>query len=141
MVCGDITTIPGLPESLGFLPLDESDPPTPPPGYHEEARYAVLGGRIVQTWEEVVDPPAPPRIFSKLKLKLALATGGYLAAVKELLAGIDVAPGYSAAEAFADATNIAENHPGFAAAVGAAKQTLGVTDEQVEAVLAASVVD
>lgn len=140
-VCGDITTIPGLPESLGFLPFDETPAPEPREGYHEEARYAVADGRIVQSWVEVANPPPPPRVFSKLKLKGAIATAGLLPAFKEMLAGMEVAPGYTAQEAFDDAVNLSEAHPKFADAVAVAKQILPVTDEQIEAILAASVAE
>ncbi len=44
-----------------------------------------------------------------------------------------------ASDAFADAVNLSESNDGFKAAVQAAKTALGVTDEQVEAILAASV--
>ena len=140
---GDLSAIPGLPESLGFLPLDETaEPETPAPeGSHYEARYAETDGRIAQSWIAVADPPAAPRVFSKLKIKGAIATAGLLTAFKQLLEGIIVAEDYTAAEAFNDAANISEAHPGFAAAVTAAKAALGVTDEQVEAILAAATLE
>lgn len=126
---------------IGWYRLDESPMPEPREGYHFEARYAVADGRIVQSWAEVQDPPPPPRVFSKLKLKGAIATAGLLPAFKELLAGMEVAPGYSAQEAFDDAVNLSEAHPKFADAVAVAKQILPVTDEQIEAILAASGAD
>ncbi len=123
----------------GFYPIvevDEIDAPS------REFRYTLVddehGGHIEQ---RTVIPPPPPRVFSKLKLKGAIATAGLLPAFKELLAGMEVAPGYTAQEAFDDAVNLSEAHPRFVEAVDIAKQVLAVTDEQVEEILAASVAE
>lgn len=142
-VCGQ------LPEdylnSIGWYRLEESPAPEPREGYHFEARYAYDDAenptKIEQSWAEVADPPPPPRVFSKLKLKGAIATAGLLPAFKEMLSGMEVAPGYTAKEAFDDAVNLSEAHPKFADAIAVAKQILPVTDEQIEAILAASVAD
>lgn len=142
---GDLSVVPGLLESLGYYLVEESEEPTPQTGYHEEKRYAYDDAenptKIVQTWVQVEDPPAPPRVFSKLKLKGAIAQAGLLSAFKDMLSGMEVATGYSALEAFNDAVNLSEAHPKFADAIAVAKQTLPVTDEQIEAILAASVAD
>lgn len=138
-----------LPESylnsIGWYRLEETPAPEPREGYHFEARYAYDSAeaptRVVRSWAEVQDPPPPPRVFSKLKLKGAIATAGLLPAFKEMLSGMEVAPGYTAKEAFDDAVNLSEAHPKFADAVAVAKQILPVTDEQIEAILAASVAD
>jgi len=141
-VCGQ------LPEdylnSIGWYRLDELPGPNPRDGYHLEPRYAYddeAPTKIEQSWVEVEDPPPPPRVFSKLRLKSAIATAGLLPAFKDLLAGMEVAPGYSAQEAFDDAVNLSEAHPRFVEAVDIAKQVLAVTDEQVESILAASVAE
>lgn len=129
--------------SIGWYRLDELPGPNPRDGYHLEPRYAYDDAenptKIEQSWAEVQDPPAPPRVFSKLKLKGAIATAGLLPAFKEMLSGMEVAPGYTAKEAFDDAVNLSEAHPKFADAVAVAKQILPVTDEQIESILAASV--
>lgn len=131
--------------SQGWYRLRETPMPTAREGYHVERRYAYDDAgaptAIVESWVEVQDPPPPPRVFSKLKLKGAIATAGLLPAFKELLSGMEVAPGYTAKEAFDDAVNLSEAHPKFADAVAVAKQILPVTDEQIEAILAASVAD
>lgn len=125
--------------------LTETPAPETQDGYHAEPRYAYDSEEapttIVQSWEVVQDAPPPPRVFSKLKLKGAIATAGLLPAFKEMLSGMEVAPGYTAKEAFDDAVNLSEAHPKFADAVAVAKQILPVTDEQIEAILAASVAD
>lgn len=138
-----------LPESYynsqNWYRLTETPMPEPRTGYHYEQRFAYDNDeaptRIVQSWIEVEDQPPPPRVFSKLKLKGAIATAGLLPAFKELLSGMEVVPGYTAKEAFDDAVNLSEAHPKFADAVVVAKQILPVTDEQIEAILAASVAD
>lgn len=147
VVVGDITTVPGLPESLGFLPLEETPEPSEPApaGSHYEPRYALDDEEeptaITQTWVAAEDPPAPPRTFSKFRLKLAIADAGFLQQFEQLLAAVEVKPGYSGAAAFADAVTLDEDHPKFAEAVAAVKQTFGLTDEQIEAILAASVAE
>ena len=142
VVIGDITTIPGLPESLGFLPLDETPMPEQPApeGSHYEPRFSVIDERIAETWVAVQDPPPPPRTFSKFKLKLAIAGAGFLSQFEQMLAQVEVLPGYTGAAAFADAVTLDEDHPKFAAAVALAKQEFGLTDEQVEEILTNSVV-
>ena len=147
LVTGDLSVVPGLLESLGYYRLVETDMPTPPEGYHEEKRYAYDDAEhptvIVQTWAEVEDPPAPPRTFSRLKLKIALAKQGLLQQFLAVLQNIELVPnsGYMASEAFGDAVTLSEGFEGFGDAVSAVKTALGVTDAQVEAILAASVAD
>lgn len=131
--------------SQGWYRLETTPAPETQDGYHAEPRYTYdseeAPTRILQTWEVVQDPPPPPRVFSKLKMKGAIATAGLLPAFKEMLSGMEVTTGYSALEAFNDAVNLSEAHPKFADAVAVAKQILPVTDEQIEAILAASVAD
>lgn len=140
---GDITTVPGLPESLGFLLFDATPQPEQPApeGSHYEPRYSVIDERVAETWVAVPDPPPPPRTFSKFKLKLAIANAGFLPQFEQMLAQVEVLPGYTGAAAFADAVTLDEDHPKFAAAVSLAKTEFGLTDEQVEAILAASVAE
>ena len=139
---GDLSTIPGLLESLGWkLVRRPQAPDDPREGYHYEQRYADGEDGIQVSWVEVEDPPPPPRTFSKFKLKLAIANAGFLAQFEQMLAQVEVLPGYSGAAAFADAITLDEDHPKFAAAVAMAKQEFGLTDEQVEAILAASVAE
>lgn len=134
-VCGDITTIPGLPESLGFLPFDETPAPEPREGYHEEARYAVADGRIVQSWVEVANPPPPPRVFSKRKLYRALSAAEVWAPAKSYMEQA------GCWEDWEYATTLDEDDPLLVAAIAALKAQLGLTDEQIEAILAASVAE
>ena len=127
--------------TLGYHPFDESPRPSEDPaaGTHWEPRYALADGRIAQSWAQVPDQPAPPRTISRFKLKLAIAQAGLLGSFTQLLSGVQVAPGYTGADAFADAVTLDEDNPKFKDAVAAAKQAFGLTDEDVERILAASV--
>ena len=127
--------------SLGYHPLDEAQRPSEDPaaGTHWEARYALDGGDVVQSWVQVENPPPPPRTFSKFRLKLAIASAGFLPQFEQLLASVEVLPGYSGAAAFADAVTLDEDNEKFKDAVKAVKSQFGLTDEQVEEILAASV--
>ena len=134
-VSGDITVIPGLPESLGLLPLSETPAPeTVREGWHWEARYAVTDGHIVQSWVEVEDPPAPPREFSKRKLYRALANAGVW---NETKAYMETAGCW---EDWEYATTLEENDPLLVAAIGALTTQLSLSAEQVEEILANSVI-
>ena len=86
----------------------------------KEARKAV-GGRV--------------RSFSKIRLKIAIAKIGKLSELEAWLASLEVAPGYSALEAWNDAQVIQDDFEGFTRFYEAAKIALGVTDEQAAAIL------
>ena len=107
-----------------------------------ETNYDVSedGTRLLQSF---FVPPRAPRTFSKLKLKMVLAQAGLLQQFLSVLQGVELieGSGYMASDAFADAVNLSESNDGFKAAVKAAKNALGVTDEDVERILAASVAD
>jgi hypothetical protein len=132
---GDLSTIPGCLESLGFLPVDEAEKPDPAEGCHVEARYAEEGGRIKQSWVQVQNPPPPPRVFSKRKLYRALAAAGVWAQAKAYMEGA------GCWEDWSYATTLDEDDPILVDAAEALKSQLGLTDEQVEAILAASVAE
>lgn len=128
--------------SQGFLPLDRMDPPTEilPRGQCYAPRYRIDDGRCVEYWV-VVQGEIHPRTISKFKLKLAIAQAGLLSQFTALLAQVEVAPGYMGDEAFADAVTLDEDNHKFADAVQRVKTQFGMTDEQVEEILAASVAD
>lgn len=136
-VCGQ------LPEdylnSIGWYRLEETPAPEPRDGYHFEARYAYDSAeaptRVVRSWAEVQDPPPPPRSLSKRKLYRALGAAGIWEGAKSYMEGAGVW------EDWQFATTLDEDDPLIVAAVAALKQSLGLTDEQVEAILAASVAE
>ena len=136
-VCGQ------LPEdylnSIGWYRLEETPMPKPREGYHYEARYAYDSAeaptRVVRSWAEVQDPPPPPRSLSKRKLYRALGAAGIWEGAKSYMESA------GCWEDWQYATTLDEDDPLIVAAVAALKQSLGLTDEQVEAILAASVAE
>ncbi|MBQ1242510.1 MAG: hypothetical protein IIX99_04840 [Oscillospiraceae bacterium] len=136
-VCGQ------LPEdylnSIGWYRLEETPMPEPREGYHFEARYAYDSAeaptRVVRSWAEVQDPPPPPRSLSKRKLYRALGAAGIWEGAKSYMESA------GCWEDWQYATTLDEDDPLIVAAVAALKQSLGLTDEQVEAILAASVAE
>lgn len=122
----------GLPP---YLPVVDERPTT------DAAHYAVATGwtRDGETWRRVYEvrelPPPPPRTFSKYKLVGALMQAQVWPQVK---AWIESVPG--AYDLYLAAEDISEDEPLLAQGIAAVKQLLGWTDEQVEAVLAASAI-
>jgi len=122
----------GLPP---YLPV-VGEPPTT-----DSAHYAVATGwtRDGETWRRVYEvrevPPPPPRVFDKYKLVDALITAGVWDHVEAWLKGTP-----NAWTRALMAPDISEDEPLLAQGITAVKQLLGWTDEQVEAVLAASVI-
>lgn len=136
-VCGQ------LPEdylnSIGWYRLEETPAPEPREGYNLEPRYAYDSAeaptRVVRSWAEVQDPPPPPRSLSKRKLYRALGAAGIWEGAKSYMEQA------GCWEDWQYATTLDEDDPLIVAAVAALKQSLGLTDEQVEAILAASVAE
>lgn len=120
----------GLPP---YLPIVDEPPTT------DAAHYAVATGwaRDGETWRRVYEvhevPPPPPRTFSKLRIVAALTTAGVWDSVKQLLNERGLYDLFLAAQDFR------EDNEYFVQGKAALQQALEWTDEQVEAVLAASV--
>lgn len=131
-VCGELPA--DYLATLGFLPYDEKQMPEPVAGYHFEARYAVQDGRVVRNWAQVQDPPPGPRSLSKVKLMRALKARSLWLSVK---AFIEASEDY--ADEWALSTTLDEDNALIVSAVAALKVSLGLTDGQVEEILAASV--
>ena len=127
--------------TLGYYPLRETPAPAPAEGCHVEPRYALDGGEVVQGWVQVENLPPPPRTISKFRLKLAIASKGFLPQFEQLLASVEVLPGYSGAAAFADAVTLDEDNQKFKEAVEEVRERFGLTAEEVEEILAASVAE
>lgn len=124
--------------ALGNLPVAPDTPPSDPApeGYHYEARnYAVDGSEIRRQYEAVQDAPPPPRTFSKLKIVAALTSAGVWAQAKAYIEQAELYDLYLAAQDFR------EDNQFFAQGRAALQSALGMTDAQVEAILAASVTD
>lgn len=125
--------------TFGWLPVVDEKPTTPPrEGYHwSPAGWIQDIGTIRRKYVEVENPPAPPRKFSKLKLYGALTEAGLWDALESWLKTQTV-EGVNAYTAFSLAQDLSDAHPLFSQYYAAAKSVLGVTDEQAEAILAAS---
>lgn len=80
----------------------------------------------------------PPRRWSRLAIKTALAQAGMLSQALAYLAQVEIATGYSAAEALQDCDYIEEGYPDatrWAALLDGAAQALGKTREEIDAFL------
>ena len=117
----------------GYCPLQETPAPTPREGYHMEPRYAYDDAEhpaaVVQSWEEVQDPPPPPVDYSKRALYRALTTRGVWATVKAWMESQGVW------EDWEYATTLASDDPLMATAIPAIQSLLGVTDAEMRGIL------
>jgi len=129
-------------DAPGYLPIEDICP-RPIDDDHMIAvdHWENRGGKCVCVYKQVEIPATPPavRTFSKIRLKMAIAKLGKLAALEAWLSSFEVAPGYSALEAWNDATVIQDDFDGFAQLYAAAKVALGVDDATAEAILEACV--
>lgn len=117
-------------------------PPKCDEGYHAVPDgYDLKDGKWVRKWRIEKLPPPPPRIFSKLKIKIAIARLGKLAELEAYLATIEIAPNYTALAAWNDAQNLSENFDGFADIFAKIKAEFGISDEEGEKILSACVAD
>lgn len=114
---------------------DDAPAPTPPEGkIAVPDSWEVQDGEWVRTYTYEDAPPPPPRTFSKLRLVAALTEAGVWAQAKAL---IEQAGLY---DLFLAAQDFAEDNEFFAQGRAALQTALGWTDQQVDAVLAASAV-
>ena len=116
-----------------YLPVRD-EPPTCEEGYYAVATgWDSYGGAINRVYEVRELPPPPPRTFSKLRIVAALTQAGVWAQVKAYIEQAGLYDLYLAAQEFA------EDNEYFEQGKAALQSALGWTDEQVDAVLAASV--
>jgi hypothetical protein len=115
-----------------YLPVVDNPPTT------DADHYAVATGwvRDGDTWKRVYEvrkyPPAPPRVFSKLKVVAALMQANVWTQVKAYIEQAGLYDLYLAAQEFA------EDDEYFTQGKAALQSELGWTDEQVERVLDAA---
>lgn len=129
----------------GYKPVTDRLPPDPAPsGYHYErtGRYGISpdGQSVIALYALVADPPPPPRRWSRLAIKTALAQAEMLAAARVHLASVEIATGYTAWEALTDCDYIEEGFGGaekWNALLDGAASALGKTREEIDAFLAA----
>lgn len=83
----------------------------------------------------VIEGNTNPTKYSKKAIGDALARLGYWVRVKEMLQTTEVENGRTAWDVWMDAAWFLENDPVFKGALEKAKQTLGITQEQLDALL------
>ena len=127
--------------AAGYLPVDTAAPSEPPrEGYHwTPDGWEERDGAIRRVWREEANPPPPPRRWTRLSIKTALATAGMLDAARQFLSSTEIATGYTAWEALTDCDYIEEGFGGaeaWNALLNGAAVALGKTREEIDAVLA-----
>ena len=127
----------------GYLPVVETPPSDPAPdGYHYErtGKYAPSpdGQSVIAQYTIVPNPPPPPRRWTRLSIKTALAKAQMLDAARQFLSASEIATGYTAWEALTDCDYIEEGFGGaeaWNALLDGAAQALGKTREEIDAFL------
>lgn len=120
------------------------DAPIPEP---QEGKIVEYGGYALgdedhlwhKQWVLVDAPPPPPRRWSRLSIKTALAQAEMLAAARQYLSAIEIATDYSAWEALTDCDYIEEGYPNttkWNAILDGAAQVFGKTRNEIDAFLA-----
>ena len=126
----------------GYLPLSPDWPVDPPEGKHYERTDKIErdGDGYRWVYALVDNPPPPPRKWTRLSIKTALAQAGMLDAARQYLSAIQIATGYSAWEALTDCDYIEEGYPDdvhWDEILEGATIALGKTREEIDAFLAA----
>ena len=126
----------------GYLPLSPDYPVDPPEGKHYERTDKIEpNGADGYKWVYVLvdNPPPPPRRWTRLSIKTALAQAGMLDAARAFLSATEIATGYTAWEALTDCDYIEEGYPNaeaWNALLDGVAQALGKTREEIDAFLA-----
>ena len=126
----------------GYLPVVEASPSDPPrEGYHwTPDGWEERDGAIRRVWREEANPPPPPRRWTRLSIKTALAKAGMLDAAKRYLENTVISPtsSYTALEALTDCNYVEEGYPTterWNALLDGAAVALGKTREEIDAFL------
>ena len=125
----------------GYLPLSPDYPVDPPEGKHYERTDKIEpNGADGYKWVYTLvdNPPPPPRRWTRLSIKTALATAGMLDAARAFLASVTIAGSYTAWEALTDCDYIEEFYPDaekWSALLDGAAVALGKTREEIDAFL------
>lgn len=125
-------------EQAGYKRVVDTPPTTDAAHYAVPVGWLELYDRIEREYEVRAYPPPPPRRWSRLAIKTALAQAGMLAAARRFLASVEIATDYTAWEALTDCDYIEEGYPDatrWAALLDGAAQALGKTREEIDAFL------
>ena len=127
---------------MGYLPLVDELPPDfeTPDGQHYERNGEIIrdGDGYKWVYTLVDNPPPPPRRWTRLSIKTALAQAGMLDAARAFLSSTEIATGYTAWEALTDCDYIEEGFGGtekWNALLDGAAVALGKTREEIDAFL------
>ena len=127
---------------VGYLPLVDELPPDfeTPDGQHYERTGEIVRDGDCYKWVYVLvpNPPPPPRRWTRLSIKTALAQAGMLDAARQFLSASEIATGYTAWEALTDCDYIEEGCGGdeaWSALLDGAAVALGKTREEIDAFL------
>jgi hypothetical protein len=126
-------------EAAGYKRVVDNPPQTDAAHYAVPIGWSEQGGEIVRQYEVRAYPPPPPRRWSRLAIKTALAQAGMLSQALAYLAQVEIATGYSAAEALQDCDYVEEGYPNAArwsALLDGAANALGKTRAEIDAFLA-----
>lgn len=108
-------------------------------GFHfERDGWTEQAKAIVPKWKLVADGAPPPRRWSRLSIKGALADAHMLPVAKAFLSAFEVKPDYTAWEALTDCDYIEEGYGGpekWNAVLDGAAQALGKTRAEIDAFL------
>ena len=127
----------------GYLPVDSASPSNPPrEGYHwAPDGWEARDGAIRRVWREEANTPPPPRRWSRLSIKTALATAGMLDAARQLLEHLTIGcegSTYTAWEALTDCDYVEEGYPTaneWSAMLNGLAAQLGKTRADIDAFL------
>lgn len=127
---------------MGWLPLVDAAPVDPPDGQHYERNGEIVRDGDCYKWVYVLvdNPPPPPRRWTRLSVKCALADAHLLPAAQSYLTELLVKPDYPAWAALSDCDYIEEGFGGdeaWNALLDGAANALGKTREEIDAFLAA----
>jgi hypothetical protein len=125
----------------GYLPLSPDYPVDPPEGKHYERTDKIERDGDGYKWVYMLadNPPPPPRRWTRLSIKTALAKAGMLDAARQFLSASEIATGYTAWEALTDCDYIEEGYGGaekWNALLDGAANALGKTRAEIDAFLA-----
>ena len=127
---------------MGWLQLVDAAPVDPPDGQHYARNGEIVRDGDCYKWVYVLvpNPPPPPRRWTRLSIKCALADAHLLPAAQSYLTELLVKPDYPAWAALSDCDYIEEGFGGdesWNALLDGAAVALGKTREEIDAFLAA----
>ena len=125
-------------EAAGYKRVIDTPPQTDAAHYAVPVGWLELYDRIEREYDVRAYPPPPPRRWTRLAIKTALAQAGMLTLALDYLAIVEIAPGYSAEAALTDCDYVEEGFPNaerWNALLDGAATALGKTRAEIDAFL------